>query len=120
MTIVGNVTAVNQQNSSTSCRPLKLMLSVAQLAVQGYNSSTFPIEAVLPHVASWDVAMPVIDPYAGGLVSVNGALAAADADWSDSPPDGDETTPPLDDCAMAINYTWRTARSTIKNTTGVW
>ena len=87
---------------------LKLLLSLAQLAVQGYNSSSFP-RHMLPDVGCVEVAAPVIDRYGGALVSVNGPLAGGDSDWSESHEaiDADEAT--NQPCVLAENMTWRSA-----------
>eukprot|EP01044_Picomonas_judraskeda_P002501 COSAG03_NODE_182_length_10965_cov_19.659520_7_plen_246_part_00 len=60
---------------------LMLLVSAAQLAVQGYNASTLPSE-LIPHIGGWEFASPVFDEYGGALVSVHGPLAVSGTNWS--------------------------------------
>jgi hypothetical protein len=90
----------NQHNSAAHPAKLILLVSAAQLAVQGYNASTLPPE-LIPHIGGWEFASPVFDDYGGALVSVRGPLAAAGANWS-----APHHTNPTE-CVLAPNMTWR-------------
>eukprot|EP01052_Picozoa_sp_SAG31_P017498 SAG31_NODE_1198_length_9441_cov_3.648897_9_plen_279_part_00 len=90
----------NRVSSKVPDGALKLLLSAAQLAVQGFNRTSLP--AVLrPHIGMWEASVPVFDEDTGALVSVHGLLSSV-ANWSAV----GLQSKTLPQCAMSPNITW--------------